>query len=148
MRASRGDGEMELVRGRKISGGVAEGPVLLSHEPISFFGGVNPDTGVVTERGHELEGTSVKGQVLIFPHGKGSTVGSYTLYRMKRNNVAPVAMINVECEPIVAVGAIISDIPTLDRLERDPFTFLRNGRILKVDADNSTAQLSETNGDD
>lgn len=147
MRESCGDWEMELVRGRKISGGVANGPVLLSHEPISFFGGVNPDTGVVTERGHELEGTSVKGQVLVFPHGKGSTVGSYTLYRMKQNNVAPVAIINVECEPIVAVGAIISDIPTLDSLEKDPFTFLKNGRILKVDANNSSVELSETNGD-
>ncbi len=117
---------MELVRGRKISGGRAEGLALVSHEPISFFGGVNPDSGVVTERGHELEGTSVKDRVLVFPSGKGSTVGSYTMYRMKRNGVAPAAIVNVECEPIVAVGAIISDIPALDRLEKKPVDSLSN----------------------
>ncbi len=116
--------------------------MLVSHEPISFFGGVNPDTGVVTEKGHELEGTSVKDRVLVFPYGKGSTVGSYTLYRMKRNGVAPLAIINVECEPIVAVGAIISDIPAIDKLEKDPLRFLRNGMKLRVDADGSSVEIT------
>ena len=134
---------MELVRGRKISGGTAEGLALVSHEPISFFGGVNPDTGVITEKGHELEGTTMKDRVLVFPNGKGSTVGSYTLYRMKRNGVAPRAIINVECEPIVAVGAIISEIPTVDRLERDPLTLFQSGRRLKVDADRSVVEVSD-----
>jgi len=134
---------MELVRGRKISGGTAEGLALVSHEAISFFGGVNPDTGVITEKGHELEGTTVKDRVLVFPNGKGSTVGSYTLYRMKRNGVAPRAIINVECEPIVAVGAIISEIPTVDRLERDPLTLFQSGRRLKVDADRSVVEVSD-----
>jgi predicted aconitase with swiveling domain len=134
---------MELVRGRKISGGSAEGLALVSHEPISFFGGVNPDSGVVTEKGHELEGTSVKDRVLIFPRGKGSTVGSYTMYRMKKNGVAPAAIVNVECEPIVAVGAIISDIPALDRLEKDPLTLFQTGRRLKVDADKSLVEVAD-----
>ena len=134
---------MELVHGRKISGGTAEGLALVSHEAISFFGGVNPDTGVITEKGHELEGTTMKDRVLVFPNGKGSTVGSYTLYRMKRNGVAPRAIINVECEPIVAVGAIISEIPTVDRLERDPLTLFQSGRRLKVDADRSVVEVSD-----
>ena len=133
---------MELVRGRKISGGTAEGLALVSHEPISFFGGVNPDSGEVTEKGHELQGTTVKDRVLIFPRGKGSTVGSYTLYRMKKNGVAPRAIINVECEPIVAVGAIISDIPALDRLEKDPLSLIQTGNRLRVDADRSLVEIS------
>ena len=143
MRKRRGDRKMELVQGRKISGGRAEGLALVSHEPISFFGGVNPDSGVVTEKGHELEGKTVKDRVLVFPNGKGSTVGSYTLYRMKRNGVAPAAIINVECEPIVAVGAIISDIPAIDRLERNPLTLFQSGRMLKVDADRSLVEASD-----
>jgi hypothetical protein len=134
---------VELVRGRKISGGKAEGLALVSHEPISFFGGVNPDTGVVTERGHELEGTTVKDRVLVFPHGKGSTVGSYTLYRLKKNGAAPRAIINVECEPIVAVGAIISDIPPVDKLERNPLTFMKDGVRVQVDADTGTVKVGE-----
>ncbi len=132
---------MELIRGRKISGGVAEGIVLVSHEPISFFGGVNPETGVVTEKGHELEGRSVKDTVLVFPRGKGSTVGSYTLYRLKKNGVAPSAIVNVESEPIVAVGAIISDIPAIDKLERNPLTTLRDGMKIRVRADESALEI-------
>jgi len=143
MRKRRGDWKLELVRGRKISGGTAEGLALVSHEPISFFGGVNPDSGVVTEKGHELEGISVKDRILIFPNGKGSTVGSYTLYRMKRNGVAPKAIVNVECEPIVAVGAIISDIPAVDRLEKNPLTLFQTGKRLKVDADRSLIEAPE-----
>ena len=134
---------MELVRGRKISGGRAEGLALVSCEPISFFGGVNPETGVVMEKGHELEGKTVKDRVLVFPHGKGSTVGSYTLYRLKKNGVAPRAIINVECEPIVAVGAIISDIPAVDRLERNPLVLFQSGDRLKVDADRSLVEASD-----
>ena len=100
-----------------INAGQAEGEALVSLEPISFFGGVDPETGVVVEMGHPLEGECVAGRVLVFPRGKGSTVGSYVLYRMKKQGVAPAAIINAESEPIVAVGAIISDIPMLDGVE-------------------------------
>ena len=134
---------MELVRGRKISGGKTEGLALVSHEPISFFGGINPDTGVVTEKGHELEGTTVKDRVLVFSHGKGSTVGSYTLYGLKKNGAAPRVIINVECDPIVAVGAIISDIPAVDKLERNPLTFMKDGVRVQVDADTGTVKVGE-----
>jgi predicted aconitase with swiveling domain len=108
--------EKEL-RGRVIKGGRVEGRALVSPEPIGFFGGLDPDRGVVIEPGHALEGASVAGRVLVFPTGKGSTVGSYVLYRMKKNGVAPVAIINAESEPIVAVGAIISEIPMVDGIE-------------------------------
>jgi predicted aconitase with swiveling domain len=90
---------------------------LVSPEPIGFLGGVDPDTGIVVEPGHPLEGESVAGRVLVFPTGKGSTVGSYTLYRLARNGVGPAAIINAESEPIVAVGAIISDIPMVDQID-------------------------------
>ncbi len=105
------------VEGRVIFAGRAEGVALVTSSPMSFYGGVDPDTGVVVERGHELEGQSVKGRVLVFPHGKGSTVGSYVLYRLKKNGVAPSAMINEKCETIVAVGAIISEIPCVDSID-------------------------------
>jgi len=107
---------MELI-GRTIKKGFAEGTALVSETPLSFFGCIDPKTGIVTEKGHELEGLSVKGKVLVFPYGKGSTVGSYTLYRMKKEGSAPAAIINSVCEPIVAVGAIISDIPCVDSVD-------------------------------
>jgi predicted aconitase with swiveling domain len=102
------------LQGRSIHSGQASGEALVTSMSISFFGGIDPDTGIVVERGHELEGQCISGKVLIFPTGKGSTVGSYTLYRLKRAMSAPLAIINEECEPITAVGCIISDIPCVD----------------------------------
>jgi predicted aconitase with swiveling domain len=129
---------MTTLGGRKIHGGRVTGEVLLSHEALSFFGGVDPDTGVVTEPGHPLEGRSVAGKVLVFPRGKGSTVGSYVLYRLARQGRAPAAIVTRACETIVAVGAIIADIPCVDRI--DPGQ-LRDGERVEVDADRGTVRV-------
>lgn len=116
MHRSSGERKMEL-KGRIISKGVAEGEALTTSQPISFYGGVDPNTSKIIEKGHELQGKEVKDKILVFPNGKGSTVGSYTLYRMKKNDIAPAGIINRECETVVAVGAIISDIPCVDKID-------------------------------
>lgn len=116
--------------GRAIYQGRVEGEALVTQMGISFFGGVDPDTGIVVERGHELEGQSISGKVLVFPTGKGSTVGSYTLYRLKRNGKAPIAIVNAECETITAVGCIIAEIPCIDHI---PVGQLQSGSHVMVD---------------
>jgi len=116
MHRSCGERKMEL-KGRVISKGVTEGEALTTTQPISFYGGVDPNTSEIIEKGHELQGKKVKGKILVFPQGKGSTVGSYTLYRMKKNGTAPAGIINKECETVVAVGAIISEIPCVDKID-------------------------------
>ena len=136
------------IKCRIISRGIAEGRILLTHDAISFLGNVDPKTGVVMEEKHELFGKSIKDTVLVFPHGKGSTVGSYVLYQLSKNGVAPSAMINIDSEPIVAVGAIISGIPLVDRLESDPFGFLKDGDMVKIDSINGYVEvLSRLTGD-
>jgi len=108
---------MKEIAGRTIKGGRGAGRALVSPEPIGFLGGVDPETGVVIEEGHALEGRCISGRVLVFPTGKGSTVGSYTLYRLARNKKGPAAIINQRSEAIVAVGAIISGIPMVDLID-------------------------------
>jgi predicted aconitase with swiveling domain len=128
---------MEQLKGRIIYKGKAEGEALVTTMPISFYGGVDPNTGIVLEKGHELQGQSVKGKILVFPQGKGSTVGSYTLYRMKKNGTAPTAMVNKETETIIAVGAIISEIPTIDKID---VSKIKTGD--KVNIENDTINIS------
>jgi predicted aconitase with swiveling domain len=118
--------------GRSIHSGRVSGPALVTSMDISFFGGIDPETGVVLERGHELEGQCITGKILVFPTGKGSTVGSYTLYRLKKGGKAPLAIINAECEPITAVGCIIADIPCVDKI---PIKQITNGSQLEVDGE-------------
>ena len=73
-----------ILKGRKVVGGNVEGVALVSVEPVSFYGGVDPDTGCITEPGHCCCGENITGKVFVFPTGKGSTVGSYVMYRMKK----------------------------------------------------------------
>jgi predicted aconitase with swiveling domain len=131
MRGSGGDGKMEL-KGRIISKGTAQEEALVTSQPISFYGGVDPNTGEVLEKGHELQGKSVKGKILVFPTGKGSTVGSYTLYRLKKNGAAPAGIINKECETVVAVGAIISEIPCVDKID---ISKIKTGDLIRIEND-------------
>ena len=133
--------ELKVVhKGRVIKEGKTAGAALVSQAPIGFLGGVDPDSGVVTERGHPLEGQSVARRVLVFPTGKGSTVGSYTLYRLARNGCAPVAIINVESEPIVAVGAIISEIPMVDQID---ISEIHTGDWVTIDREEVTVERPE-----
>jgi predicted aconitase with swiveling domain len=128
------------IRGRVIREGRARGPALVSTQPLGFFGGVDPETGVVIERGHELEGQSVAGRILVFPRGKGSTVGSYTLYGLKKSGMAPSGIINAQSEAIVAVGAIIADIPMVDQID-----ISRIGTGDTVSIDGETVEVSHGN---
>lgn len=119
------------LQGRKIFPGEVKGQALVSQMGISFFGGIDPETGVVVERGHDLEGQSVRGKILVFPTGKGSTVGSYTLYRLKHAGTAPAAVINARCETITAVGCIIAEIPCVDQID---ISQIQNNSLVQVDA--------------
>jgi predicted aconitase with swiveling domain len=125
-------------QGRKIYQGRVEGEALVTSMGISFFGGVDPETGVVVEKGHELEGQSISGKILAFPTGKGSTVGSYTLYRLKLSGLAPLAIINAECETITAVGCIISEIPCVDKI---PIEQLKTGTRVAVDGEQAAVEV-------
>lgn len=121
-----------IIRARAISPGKGTGPLLVSPAPITFLSGVDPDTGVLVEKGHPLEGCSITGTVLAFDFGKGSTVGSYVIYALHRNGKAPAALINATADPIVAIGAIIGGIPLVDRPEFSIHR-LRSGVTVTVD---------------
>ncbi|MFA4878412.1 MAG: DUF126 domain-containing protein [Methanoregula sp.] len=123
-----------LIRGRGISRGRGAGNLLVSPAPISFLSGVDPETGIIVEKGHPIQGACIAGRVLVFPYGKGSTVGSYVLYALSRNGHAPAAIINQEAEPIIATGAIISKIPMIDRIGV-PLDRLKDGTRVTVDGD-------------
>ena len=125
--------------GRSISKGTAEGELLKTDTPISFLGGVDPRTGVIIDAAHPLAGQKITRKVLAFPYGKGSTVGSYVLYALSRNGTAPAAVINTECETIIAIGAIIAGIPAVDRLEGD---LPENGTVVTVNGTEGTVSFA------
>lgn len=128
-----------MINCRKISKGKACGELLVSNEPISFLGGVDPETGKIIDINHELKGQSIKDKILFIPGGKGSTVGSYVIFQMKKNNTAPKAIICLKAEPIIATGAIMSNIPMVD--SPDNIENLVNGQKVEVDSDDGIIKL-------
>lgn len=125
-----------VIKARNIGKGIGKGELIVSSEPISFLGGVDPETGTVIDPNHELKGEVIKDKVLFIPGGKGSTVGSYVIFQMKKNNTAPKAIICIEAEPIIATGAIMSDIPMVDSPE--DISELVDGVSVEVDGNEGT----------
>ena len=126
------------MKGRTISPGKTEGVAIASSEPIGFYGGIDAKTGIVIEKGHPLEGKKVTGKILVFPCGKGSTVGSYVIYGLKKNGVAPAGIINSETETIVATGVILAGIPCVDQID---ISKIKDGDKIVLDADNGSVEI-------
>jgi len=126
------------MKGRTISPGKTEGIAIVSPEPIGFYGGIDAKTGIVIEKGHPLEGKKVTGKILVFPCGKGSTVGSYVIYGLKKNGVSPAGIINSETETIVATGVILAGIPCVDQIDIGK---IKDGDKIILDADKGSVEL-------
>lgn len=120
------------MKGKIIYPGKVKGKAIVSPEPIGFYGGVDVQTGEIVESGHPLEGRSIKGKILVFPHGKGSTVGSYIIYGLKKLGNAPLAIVTENIDTVTAVGVIISEIPCIDGVD---IKKIRDGDIIEVDAE-------------
>jgi len=129
------------LKGRSINPGKAEGEVIICNGPFSMKGDLDPKSGKVNVKGHPLEGKSLAGKIFVFTTGRGSSVGPYIVYEAKKAGMAPAAMICQECEPIIALGAIMADIPMVDRLDKDPLVAIKPGDRVRVDGDAGTVEI-------
>lgn len=132
---------VESYQGRSIAQGIVEGEALVTCQPISFFGSVNPESGKVTEIGHELYGISVSGKILVMPATKGSTASTWIIARLSENRVAPAAIIVSKADIILIAGVIIGQIPTVDDFDFDPTVKFKTGQILRVDGENGVVEV-------
>jgi len=133
--------EVTRLKGRGIGGGFGEGPALVTNQPISFFGEVDPETGKIVSQRSNIRGECVSGCVLVFPHGRGSTVGSYVIFALKENGVAPCAIINEETEVIIVAGCSLANIPLVDRIDGFTTSLVKNGDKVRVDGSNGWIEI-------
>jgi predicted aconitase with swiveling domain len=120
---------------RKIAEGKAEGEVIISADAICFYL-VQPETGVVIEKNHSLEGQSLAGKILVIPSGKGSSVVQADgLYKLMKHNKAPKGMIVEFPDPVLVSSAIIMEIPTVMKVEKRFYETIRPGDHIDLDAD-------------
>nr|NJM02924.1 DUF126 domain-containing protein [Desulfobacula sp.] len=129
------------LKARPVTRGLAEGEALVSRMAISFTGGMDPESGIIREPGHDLFGQSVAGKILVFPTGKGSTTGSWQYYAAFKRGVAPKGIINEKAEGVVAVSAIITGTPMVHGLEKSPLDHIKTGDFVRIDADKGFVEI-------
>lgn len=128
-----------IVKCRPLVAGQGRGKILTTQQSISFWGGVDPNTGMIIDPRHELFDQSITGQVLAFPYGKGSAAAPLVLLELAKQATAPAAIINIETDPLLVAGPIISkhfygrSIPVVT-LAREAFDQLQSGQAATVDA--------------
>jgi predicted aconitase with swiveling domain len=116
--------------------GKVQGIVLKSQKPINFLGTVDKKTGIISDKNHDLFEKSIKDTILVFPSGVGSSVGAYTIYSIKSNNAAPLAMICQKADLTVATGCALANIPLITITDEE-FSSIENGMRISVDTDSS-----------
>jgi uncharacterized protein len=123
-----------VLRGRTVVPGVVEGEALVSHETISGWGGIDPATGTIIERRHELHGVCFTGKILVFPGAKGSSGWSGFFQTTRLLGTAPIGMIFTVTTTKAALGAVVTRVPALTDLDQDPVAMIRTGDRLRLDA--------------
>ena len=114
--------------------GKAKGVILKSKNPINFLGSVDKKSGVIHNEKYDIFNKSIKDSVFVFPHGVGSSVGAYTIFSLKSNNTAPVAMICQKADLTVASGCALADIPMII-VSNDEFDSIEDGKEIQIDTE-------------
>ncbi len=121
------------IKGSGVGKGLIKGEALVTKEPISFNNGVDPTTGVVIERDHELQGQCITGKVLVFPVGKGSTGGTYVLFDLADRGLAPAAIVNTRGDTVIVTGCVIGKIPLVHKCDKDPVVYISTGDQVEIE---------------
>lgn len=134
---------MMKIRATPVTKGIAEGEAIISHMPISFMVGMDPDTGVIREPGHELEGQSVAGKILVFPMAKGSATGAWQYYIAFKRGNAPKGIINLKAEATGIVSAVITGTPMVHEPKDNPLELIDNGDHVIINADQGFIEIDK-----
>lgn len=129
---------------RKVVGGpAARGTAIVAETRLSFWGGLDAETGRITERASPLHGQEVAGSILVFVSSKGSSETSRVMAAANRIGKAPAAIINTEVDAMVALACVTSDIPLVTDLEINPFEVIKPGSVVTVYADRGFVEIED-----
>ncbi|WP_051207056.1 aconitase X swivel domain-containing protein [Saccharospirillum impatiens] len=137
-------GQTIVIKGRAVVKGRAYGEALVTRETISGWGGINEREGTVIERRHELVGQSFAGKVLLFPGAKGSSGWSAFFHMTRLNGVSPAAMLFTRMTTKMALGAVVTRVPSMTDFEQDPFEHISTGDWVEVDADAGEVRITKS----
>ena len=131
---------------RTLVAGRATGLALVLHAPLSFWGGLDPETGELIDTHHPQRGAFVTDRILVMPSGRGSSSSSYILAEAIRAGTAPAAIVLREADGIVALGAIVArelygtTIP-VGVLDADAYDAIADGALVEIVAEDEVVTV-------
>jgi uncharacterized protein len=130
-----------MIEARTLSQGSAEGEALVLRAPLSFWGGIDSETGKVIDRSHPDLGACVAGRILVMPGGRGSSSSSSVLAETLRRGTGPIALVLSTPDPILTVGAIVAESLYGIRcpIVICPTEEIQSGMQIRIDASSETA---------
>lgn len=131
-----------ILKGRGVVPGIVEGEALVTSQTISGFGGIDNQTGEITEVRHELRGQSFKDKVLVFPGAKGSSGWASHFQTVRLAGAAPKAMIFNIMTTKMALGAVVTRVPAVTDLDQNPIDVIKTGDWVKVDGDSGIVEIT------
>ena len=135
--------------GRGLIAGTAAGELLSSKRAFTFAHGVDPRTGDVTDVHSELVGSSVRGKILVYPFGKGSTTGSSWFLEAVRLGNGPVAIVTEGPDLTAVIGSVMANllygktIPVLSSFPSEMYEAVQSGRRASVDGSKGEVVLED-----
>ena len=128
---------------RIITGNSVKGEAIVSKKRLSFYGSIDLERGVIIEKDSDIYGKSIAGKILVFKGGKGSTVGTYAIMKLKSNNVAPKALICLKADEVITVGCVLSDITLVDSINKEILNIIKDGDIIEIDCEKELIHIEK-----
>ncbi len=121
-----------VLRAPRGFGADVEGEVVLSRDTFSIRYDMDRETGVISRRGHALEGQSLAGKIVYFPAVQGGVAAGWAFLALAHRGVAPAGVLFGRTNPVMIQGLVLAGIPVMHRLSPDPFTVLRSGERVRM----------------
>lgn len=141
VRKERDQDATRTLEGRGLVPGVAEAEALVTNEPISGWGGIDPETGTIIDTHHELRGSVFTGKVLVFPSAKGSSGWAGFFQATRLTGTAPAALVFDKISTKSALGAVVTRVPSVAGFGYCPSEQIKTGDMVRVDGNTGTVTV-------
>lgn len=132
---------LDVIEVTRAFGPVVEGEAVVSSEGFSPRYDLDRWSGVITKRGHKLEGVNIRDKILFFPTAKGGIAAGWAFYDIKAKGFAPKALVFGVTNPVMVQGAVFANITITEGWSKDPAACIRSGDRVRIDPGARTIEL-------
>jgi uncharacterized protein len=120
-----------------------EAEIVLSKDTFSIRYDMDRETGVISRRGHALEGQSLAGKIVYFPAVQGGVAAGWAFLALVHRRVAPAGILFGRTNPVMIQGLVLAGIPTMHRVTPDPFTVFKTGDRVRMSPSRGVVERAE-----